>query len=119
MWQPIGIDVIRIDIRDAEAAMSEVSLRLWRLIRIEPEKWQQHPYGDMGGGFWAVGLFGHNAIWYNDIEQGYNISQWTTWGLLNEYWCNQDDLLQTVNSIRAYIDLNSPLGKFGPPISLV
>jgi hypothetical protein len=38
--------------------MNPVEERIWEVIKITPEKWQQRPYGDAGGGFWAVGLIG-------------------------------------------------------------
>jgi hypothetical protein len=47
--------------------MTDGQLRLWRAIEIDPAKWEQHPYGDQGGGFWVVAVIGRTAIWYNDI----------------------------------------------------
>lgn len=72
--------------------MSEAEVRLWEVVRIRPEKWQQHPYGDQGGGFWVVGLIGSTVIWYNDIEEGFNRSGFSTFGTIDDYWCNQDEL---------------------------
>jgi len=52
--------------------MTPEQLRLWKAIRIKPEKWLQPPYGDHGKGFWVVGLIGRTVTWYNDIEEGFN-----------------------------------------------
>lgn len=73
--------------------------RLWELIRISPIKWQQDPYGTLGGGFWVVAIYGSKVIWFNDIEEGFNRSRWMTMGVLSEYGCNQDELQWTVQHV--------------------
>ena len=89
--------------------MSPGELRLWHAIRIEPERWQQHPYGDAGNGFWAVGLIGRSVLWYNDIEDGFNRSQFTEYGTIDDYWCNSDELETAVqfllNTLERDVDL--------------
>jgi len=64
--------------------------RLWEFVRVSPTKWQQHPWGDEGGGFWVVGLFGNRALWYNDIELGFNASSYDQFGTISDYVCNQE-----------------------------
>jgi len=63
----------------------------WERIRIEPAKWQCSPWGDQGGGFWAVAIEDTNVLWYNDIEEGFNWSRFTERGVIDEYWCNQNE----------------------------
>jgi hypothetical protein len=62
--------------------MSIPQRRLWETIRIDPEKWEQHPYGDEGKGFWVVAIYGKNIIWYNDIENGFNRSHYKKYGVI-------------------------------------
>jgi hypothetical protein len=88
---------------DARAAMSVREQRFWEAIRIEPEKWLQ-PYGDGGSGFWAVGIIGRTVVWYNDIEGGFNTSKFSSFGSIDEYWCNQDELQWTVKGILKWLD---------------
>ena len=59
--------------------------RIFDLVRMAPEKWALPPWGDDGGGFWVVGVLGRYAIWYNDIEEGFNVSEFPQWGQLGEY----------------------------------
>lgn len=59
-------------------------------------KWQQHPYGDPGGGFWVVALIGRTVIWYNDVEEGFNRSCYSVYGEIEDYWCNEDELEFTI-----------------------
>ena len=54
--------------------MSPQLFRLWEVIKITPQKWSEKSYGKVGGGFWVVALVGCSAIWYNDIEDGFNRS---------------------------------------------
>lgn len=91
-WEPISEAALRIRIAQGKARMSSAQLRLWNLIRVEPAKWKQEPYGKNGGGFWAVGVIGKSVIWYNDLEDGFNRSSYSSFGTIDDYWCNQDEL---------------------------
>lgn len=62
----------------------------WARIRIEPERWRCSPWGDDGGGFWAVAEDGDQVLWFNDIEGGFNWSRFSERGTIGEYGCNQD-----------------------------
>lgn len=97
------------------AQMDEIERLLWDLVRVTPQKWRLHPWGDPGGGFWVVGILGCRAIWYNDIEGGFNVSQYTEAGTLGEYWCNQDELYHVIWHLRQQIESGTLSGFFGPP----
>ena len=103
-WNPISEKALRGRVAQGEARMSASQLRLWKAIRIEPEKWQQHPYGDPGKGFWVVALIGRNVIWYNDIEEGFNRSLYTTYGQIEDYWCNEDELELTIEYLMTSLE---------------
>jgi hypothetical protein len=77
--------------------------RLWEVIRISPEKWKQHPHANRGGGFWVVGILGNWVIWYNDIEEGFNLSKYTTFGVIDEYFSNSDNLEWTIEVLLDWI----------------
>ncbi len=89
--------------------MSPSQMRLWQAVRIEPEKWQQHPYGDPGGGFWVVAVVSRTVIWYNDIEDGFNRSRYSTHGTIDDYWCNQDELELTMQYLMSAIEQSADL----------
>lgn len=98
-WKPVTESEIQDYIADGVARMEPAQVLLWQSIQIRPEKWSQHPYGDLGGGFWAVGLLGQIVIWFNDIEDGFNWSRWTKYGAIGEYVCNQDELQWIVQDL--------------------
>jgi len=97
MWVPISIDKIELLILQAELKMDYKALNLWNLIKVIPHKWQEKLFGDEGGGFWVVALFGNQIIYYNDIEDGFNISTFEIYGFIEQYICNQSELNAPIN----------------------
>jgi len=75
-------------------------------------KWQENTYGAMGGGFWVVAIYGSTVVWYNDIEDGFNQSKWTTPGTIDEYWCNQTELQDVIGE---KLEVTIPSWRCGPP----
>ncbi|WP_457321144.1 hypothetical protein [Roseateles sp. P5_E11] len=69
-----------------------------------------------GGGFWAVAVIGGMVVWFNDIEDGFNRSRYTSFGKIDEYLCNQDELeiaiQQVCNMLETGVDSAS---RCGPP----
>lgn len=112
-WVPIPERALLKRISQGYAAMPEASRRLWNAVRIPPERWLQHPYGDAGGGFWVVALVGRTAIWYNDIENGFNRSAYTTYGVIDDYWCNDDELNVAVEYLASALAAGRDLALIG------
>ena len=108
-WEPISELELLARIRLGYERMSEAQRRFWDAIRINPEKWQQHPYGDAGGGFWTVGVIGRTAIWYNDRENGFNRSVYSVYGVIDDYWCNDDELDVTMEYLANALSLGHDL----------
>ena len=103
MGMPISEEALLALVEAAEFAMEPEVLAFWKRIRVRPVKWQLPPWGDFGGGFWIVAVMGQECVWYNDIEEGFNISRFETFGFIADYECNQAELDAC---IRAY---SSPL----------
>jgi hypothetical protein len=115
-WQPLSEVQLWDQIIQAEGRMTPAQARLWEAIKIDPQKWAQSPYGNKGGGFWAVALLGQQVVWYNDIEDGFNVSRYENLGNIGEYWCNQDRLEEAVQSLLNLIEAGYEVPKCGPPI---
>lgn len=94
MWEPISENELIQLIQTAEARMSEnLPLhRFWLKIKITPEKWSLPPWGDEGGGFWVVAVMGQMCVYFNDIEDGFNTSRYSTFGQIEDYYCDQTEL---------------------------
>jgi hypothetical protein len=108
-WEPITKEALRKRIYQGEARMRPEELRLWKVIQVEPTNWRQNPYGDQGGGFWVVAIVGSTVVWYNDLEDGFNRSRYASFGTIEDYWCNQDELEVTLQYLMNAIELGSDL----------
>lgn len=100
-WTPIDREKLQHRIeRGLEAGGDEVRAYFAQIAR-EPVKWQLHPWGDLGGGFWIVAVLGDRVVWFNDIEDGFNISTFATEGAIpaDEYGCDQEELHWTLRKL--------------------
>jgi len=91
-WTPISLEQLNAYISTATEYMDATALTLWHYIKITPEKWQETEYGNEGGGFWVVGIFGRQVLWYNDIEEGFNVSSYLNYGIIEKYAPEQNKL---------------------------
>lgn len=115
-WQPIAEAHLLEEIDRGVARMTIEQLRLWDTIKIAPQKWRLSPWADIGGGFWAVAIVGQTVVWFNDIENGFNRSRYSRLGVIDEYWCNQDEVNWTVQQILNEIHTGELSGYHaGPP----
>lgn len=117
-WQPISFNKLYDQIIEAEKELNGELLNFWELIHITPEKWQEPFYGNLGGGFWVVAICGNNVIWYNDIEEGFNISKYNKHSEIAEYHSNQDELIWSITRLFDLIKLGGNVtGQGNPPIN--
>jgi len=116
-WQPISEGALRRRVAQGVARMSPAQRRLWDAIRIEPQKWELHPYGDAGNGFWVVAIIGQTVVWYNDNEDGFNRSRYSTYGQIEDYWCNQDELDLAVSYLMNTLEQGADLVRMRKPAS--
>jgi hypothetical protein len=114
-WQAITREALLARVAQGVARMEPAELRLWKMMRIDPVKWSQDPYGREGEGFWVVALIGSSVIWYNDIEDGFNRSHYETHGAIRDYWCNQDELDVAVKYLVNAMDHEADLVGMGTP----
>ena len=97
-WKPTSRQEIAEIISDAESKMIPGAKQLWEFIKLpKPEKWEQNPMGNEGGGFWVVAVMGSCCLYYNDIEDGFNESPFDKWGVINDYQCDQNELQDIFN----------------------
>lgn len=99
MWEPISFNKLNEKILKFEKVQTGVLNNFWFAIKIDSEKWEEETYGAEGGGFWVVALLGKVVIWYNDIEEGFNVSKYNDYGIIAEYGCSQDELGMVVSSL--------------------
>ena len=93
-WKPISLEGLQTLINRELVACSDELRTFFADAAFPPAKWRQSPWDDDGGGFWAVATHSDLVLWYNDIEDGFNVSRFAQWGEIpfDEYWCNHDPL---------------------------
>lgn len=102
MWEALSRDELDALVARELADCSEELRNFYSTTSVAPEKWAQHPYGDQGGGFWAIAVFEQKVLWYNDIEDGFNVSAFTTHGRIPDdgYRCQQDEIALGLQNLR-------------------
>lgn len=119
MWTPITLIDLYDQIQKTETDLNGKLWNFWQLIKIEPSKWKEPTYGNEGNGFWVVAICGQKVIWYNDIEDGFNISDYKNYGQIDGYYCNQDELSWSVIRLFDMIKFGGQIiGQAGPPTNL-
>jgi len=98
-WKPISKDELKVLILNSSSKMSREEKDFWNHIKIDPRKWNALPWSEEGKGFWIVGLFGQQVLWYNDIEEGFNLSEYSKQGEIGEYFCAQQTLKEVIHSL--------------------
>ena len=106
-WEPILLNELYDQIQKDVTDLNGELWNFWQLIKIEPTKWTGNEYGDDSSGFWVVAICGTKIIWYNDIEEGFNISEYKNYGQIEEYACNQDELSLAVTRLFDFVRLGT------------
>ena len=117
-WEPISLYELFDKIQKTETDLNGELWNFWQLIKVYPTKWKENKFGNEGGGFWVVAICGTKVIWYNDIEDGFNISNYNNIGEIDGYYCNQDELSWAVTRLFDLIKFGGDIiGQAGPPVS--
>ena len=102
MWNSISLETLNKKILAGETALkSDIYGKelfvFWSHIKTQPEKWNDEDgYSEEGNGFYIVAISGRRVIWYNDIEDGFNISFYNEYGIIRDYMCEQYGLNHAV-----------------------
>ena len=102
IWEPISLQELQTEIQKGVSNMTKEQENAWNKIKVEPNKWKEFENGEMGGGFWVVAMLRNEVIYYNDIEEGFNISPFTEFGVIAEYRTEQDELQWTLNKLKRH-----------------
>lgn len=101
-WQPIGLTELQALIERDLAECSDEQRAYFARVSFAPQKWSHAPEGELGGGFWALAMDADRVLWYNDIEDGFNVSRFVRRGEIprDEYAANQSPLRWGVRALR-------------------
>jgi hypothetical protein len=113
-WRPASVDQVRqIVARDIKACDAE-QLAAFQRCRVEPFSAPIMRYGKTETVV-VVARNGDQVIYWEDVENGFNVSPISSDGCIVEHWCNDDELRFALN---AWIDGRGLPGRFGPAVPL-
>ncbi|HZS95675.1 MAG TPA: hypothetical protein VFA40_02750 [Terriglobales bacterium] len=109
-WQRATVEYVKElvdgDLQDCD----ETQLALFERVAVEPYRAPITRYGNIDTVV-VVARNGDEVIYYEDVEEGFNVSPIGPEGMILEHWCNQDELRFALNY---WIEGRTPSGKFGP-----
>ncbi len=76
-WEPISRELLQDIIANELGEATPEEREQFARAAVTLTKWQLSPWGDLGGGFWVVAVMDDRVLWYNDIEEGFNVSRFT------------------------------------------
>ncbi len=53
-------------------------------------EYDEGPDEEVDDGFWAVAILGNQVLWYNHVEQGFNVSLFSSYGCIDKYESRKD-----------------------------
>jgi hypothetical protein len=114
-WQPATVEDVKIIVQEDLASCDPEQKAAFTRYKVEPYPAQILRYGRLESVV-VVARRGEEAIYWEDVEAGFNISPVGTDGRILEHWCNQDELGFALN---AWIEGRWRSGNFAPakPVS--
>ena len=70
------------EINAAVHRMTPEQARMWERAKIAPERWSAPTYGAAQTGFWAMAVMGQTVVWYDDIENGFVVTECVHFGTI-------------------------------------
>jgi len=98
-WLPATEQFIHEQVKIETKNMSAAQLRIWECVAVAPEKWVIKRDDDLAGNYWVVAIFGRSVVWYNDIEEGFDVSLYSIFGEIDEYFASQFELRHIMEQI--------------------
>jgi hypothetical protein len=114
-WKPPTVEAVKKIIQDDLPACDDEQIAAFEKYAVEPYLAPILRYGKLESVV-IVARRGAEVIYWEDVEEGFNLSLVAPDGRILEHWCNQDDLCCALN---AWIDGRSLPGKFGPAVPIV
>jgi hypothetical protein len=113
-WQPATVEEVMKIVRDDLAECDEEQLVAFKRYAVEPYVAPILRYGEMGNAI-VVARRGDEVIYWEDVEEGFNLSPVALDGRILEHWCNQDELRFALN---AWIEGRGRPVRLGPAMPI-
>jgi hypothetical protein len=111
-WLPATVDEVNDIVASDLKACDFEQLAVFSKFSVKPFVAPIMRYGKMESVV-VVARNGDQVIYYEDVEDGFNVSPLSPDGLVLEHWCNQDELRFPLN---AWIEGRGLAGRLGPAV---
>jgi len=109
-WHPATVDEVKKIVQDDLAECDEEQILAYKKYAVEPYVAPILRYGQTENAV-VVARRGDEVIYWEDVEEGFNLSPVSPDGQILEHWCNQDELRFALN---AWIDGRTRTVRLGP-----
>jgi hypothetical protein len=99
-WMPISKDALENEIASQCKDISDEELAYFNKIRVPLESVKIERWGNTESVF-VVAKAGATIIFYEDIEEGFEITELNEQGAISDYGASQFTLQQVINQLRA------------------
>ncbi|PCJ44446.1 MAG: hypothetical protein COA99_06850 [Moraxellaceae bacterium] len=92
---PIDCDLNELDVVEDNVDIDEDEISVEDTFDIDEDEIREEDTLDIDEdeiGFWVVAVFENTVLWYNDREEGFNLSKYRPYGTIAQYGNKQDDL---------------------------
>jgi len=96
-WTALPKKDLMMELFMAEQELEQTNETFWNSIKCSPEIW--HCKDVIDDNFWVIAKWKTFIIWYNDIEEGFNLSTFKTEGEIQQYSAFQHDLNAVLNRL--------------------
>jgi hypothetical protein len=96
-WRPASVDEVKNIVENNLASCDNEQLRTFRRYAVEPYWAPILRYGKMETVI-VVACKGEAVVYWEDVEEGFNISPIGEGGRIVHHWCNQDKLGHALNA---------------------
>jgi hypothetical protein len=113
-WQPATIEDVKTIVEDDLKTCDAEQIATFQDYAVEPYLAPICRYGKMESVV-VIARRGNEAMYWEDVEEGFNVSPIGVDGQILEHWCNQDGLGFALN---AWIETTGPKENFGPAMPI-
>jgi hypothetical protein len=113
-WKPASVEEVKKIVENDLAKCDDEQLSIFRRYAVESYAAPIVRYGAMETVV-VVARKGDEVIYWDDVEEGFNVSPMGEGGRILEHWCNQDAQKLALN---AWIDGRKRSTKIGPTMPI-
>jgi hypothetical protein len=77
--------------------------RLWEMVKVPPSLWTHSQYPGLGP-VWVIAILGRRCLYFNFVEEGWGWGGYSSWGRVESYHWQQDEIYHAVFQTLLAID---------------